>query len=376
MSTSPHSVVWALGTAVPRFRISQERALGFMSACHAGEEATQRRLKAIYRRAQIDYRHSCCADFAFTCADTPTDGGEPLLFGAEGGPGLTARMQRYERESVPLAQTAAMKAFEGAGASVARSDVTHLITVTCTGFFAPGLDLELVDRLGLSRSIQRLQVGFMGCQAALHGLQMADAICRADGSAVVLLVCVELTTLHFRRESDVVNLIINSLFGDGAAAALIIGAQRVAGGQALLSMDGFYSYVVPDTAEFISWRIEQEGFRMGLSAKTPGVLGQVLPDFVRRLLGPTGRSDSEVEGWAIHPGGRAILDAAADALTLPPGKLSTSREVLRCFGNMSSPTILFVLDRLVRTAANGVALTFGPGLSVEGMVWTRGSRGG
>lgn len=355
------TTLWRIGTAVPAHRISQEQACRFMAACFPGDQGLGRRLRYLYRRSQIQFRHTCGAEFTRM----------PVELAGEVG--TAQRMAAYEEQAVPLAEAAARQALQ---AVFQPDEVTHLIAVTCTGFFAPGPELALVERLGLRREVRRLQIGFMGCHAALQGLQTADAICRSDAQAVVLLVCVELCTLHFRRTPTEENLVVNSLFADGAAAAVLSAPGRRQG-RGLCALEGFASYVVPHTPELLSWRIGDQGFRMGLDTGAPKAVGRAVPAFVEGLLAAGGWERAQVDFWAVHPGGRAILEAVERALVLPGGALEPARAVLREYGNMSSPTLFFVLDRILAqgTPGRGVALSFGPGLSLEGMRWRRESRG-
>ncbi len=352
------TALWGLGTAVPAHRISQEQACAFMIACLRADAGLTRRLRYLYRRSRIRFRHTCCAQFS----------GMPEELAGEAS--TAQRMAAYEEHAGPLAAEAAGRALHP---SFHAEEITHLILVTCTGFFAPGPELELIERLGLRPQVRRWQLGFMGCQAALQGLQAADAICRSDPRAVVLLVCVELCTLHFSRQSTQEDLVVNSLFADGAAAALLSAPGRREG-DPLCCLEGFASYVVPGTPGLVSWRVGDRGFRMGLDLKVPQALARTLPGFVEELLASGGLQQSQVDFWAVHPGGRAILDAAQHSLALEPGALEPARQVLRDYGNMSSPTLLFVLERLLshRRPGIGAALSFGPGLSLEGMVWSRG----
>jgi predicted naringenin-chalcone synthase len=352
------TALWSIGTAVPAYRISQEQACCFMAACFPDDEALARRLRYLYRRSQIQFRHSCGAEFT----EMPGD--------LAGETGTAQRMEIYEKQAVPLAEAAARQALKDL---FQLEEITHLIAVTCTGFFAPGPELALVERLGLRRQVRRLQIGFMGCQAALQGLQVADAICRSDAEAVVLLVCVELCTLHFCRIPTAENLVVNSLFADGAAA-VVLSAPGRRQGRGLCALEGFASYVVPNTPELLSWRIGDQGFRMGLDTAAPRIVGRAVPAFVEGLLAAGGWERTGVDFWAVHPGGRAILETVERALALPRTALEPARAVLREYGNMSSPTLLFVLERILAQGrpGRGVALSFGPGLSLEGMRWRSG----
>ena len=364
------TALWSIGTAVPRHRIRQEHALRFMCDTYRADARLERHLRYIYHRSQINFRHTCSADFAAEIMQRSVAGIDQTQY-LLGDRSTAHRMQRYEEEIVGLAASAATTAFTHQTAFTLE-EVTHLIVVTCTGFFAPGPEQHLIERLGLRRSVKRWQIGFMGCQAALQGLQAADAICRSDPAAVVLLVCAELCTLHFQRQPTEQNLVVNSLFADGAAAAVLSAKQSH--GVPLCSLERFASQLEPTSDELISWRIGDRGFNMGLDMSVPQELARSLPAFVETLR--QGVND-RVGAWAVHPGGRSVLDAVQRCLPLAGDDLATARQVLREYGNMSSPTVLFVLERmLARPQAPetlGVALTFGPGLSLEGMLLRYGN---
>ncbi len=362
----PETLLLGIGTAVPRYRIAQDEAAYFMKRAHlsgAGDErrspqqqrVLERRIDYLYRRSGIESRYSCCPEFA--------DGSAMTVAHMT----LAERMQRYEREVVPLAVRACESALERTATAAAQ--ITHLVFATCTGFVAPGPDQQVARALGLRTDLRRLQIGFMGCQAALHGLQVADAFCRSDPTARVLLVCAELCSLHFRNSDTDEDLVANCLFADGAAAAILGSSAGVDGSHARIR--GFESWVLEDSADFLTWRIDNAAFSMGLDPGTPRVLAKSLPAFAQQLLAP---EREEHPQWAIHPGGPAILDAAQEALRLPAEMVDGSRSVLRDFGNMSSPTVLFVLERTLcamEPGGTGAALSFGPGLSIEGMRFTR-----
>ncbi len=362
------TALWSIGTAVPTHRVSQEDVCRFMQAYHRSDAALGRRLQFIYRRSQIDFRYYGGTELFHPTARHDADDRFPCY-----EPSTRQRMQVYEAEAVELAETAAQHAL-GRQTHVTAADITHLVVVTCTGFFSPGPDLLLIDRLGLRPDIRRLQIGFMGCHAALQGLQTADAICRSDPQAVVLLVCVELCTLHLKRTPTEENLIINSLFGDGAAAA-VLSSTGYANGQSLCQLDHFASHVCREARDSISWHIGDHGFQMGLALSNAKDLQRLIPDFVGSSLMQYGWRQDEVDLWAVHPGGRAILDACQRALALPPEALAGSRAIMRAYGNMSSPTVLFVMDHLLTThtalPARGMTLAFGPGIALEGMLWCR-----
>jgi predicted naringenin-chalcone synthase len=276
-------------------------------------------------------------------------------------PGTAARMARYEAEAPALAERACLAlGMEEEGASV-----THLILATCTGFAAPGLDHWLIRRFGLPGDVERSILGFMGCQAAINALKLAWHIARGDPRARVLVVNLELCSLHMQPARDMEALMCALLFGDGCSAALV--SQEPEG----LRMEGFHAALVTEAAEHITWRIGDSGFDMTLSGLVPLTLARALPGEAEAIL--AGMPVGDVAHWAVHPGGRSVLDAVAHGLELPPRALDVSRAVLRDFGNMSSATVMFVLQRMMEDMARGArgcALAFGPGLSAETMRFT------
>jgi predicted naringenin-chalcone synthase len=279
------------------------------------------------------------------------------------GPATEERMRRYAEDVVPLAATAARAAL--ADAALSASAITHLVTVSCTGFVSPGVDLGLIDRLGLSREIRRCHVGFMGCHGALNGLETAAALAAKDPRSAILMCAAELCTLHFQYQWSSDNVIANSLFADGAAAVIAAAGQNVRSDVWRVLAHG--SLVVPETANAMTWRIGNHGFTMTLSQQMPRLIEEHLPRWLPAWLGRHDLTIRDVASWIVHPGGPRILDAVENCLGLPAGALLTSREVLSRFGNMSSPTVLFILELLRKRRASRpcVMLAFGPGLCIE-----------
>ncbi|MBT8397650.1 MAG: type III polyketide synthase, partial [Gemmatimonadetes bacterium] len=280
------------------------------------------------------------------------------------GPSTEMRMERFEADAPVLAMTAGRAALDDAG--VGGEEITHLVTVSCTGFFAPGLDTTLVDLLGLKPTVERTHVGFMGCHGSLNGLRVASSFAGADPEARVLVSSVELCTLHMSYEWDPDTLVANSLFGDGAGA--VVGAGEgvpVRSEPWHLTASG--TCRLPDSADAMSWRIGDHGFRMTLSSRVPEIIEAHLRGWLVGWLEGHGLGLEDVETWAVHPGGPRILSSVGSALDLGPSENEVSRSVLAEFGNMSSATILFILDRLRRGNAPRpcVALAFGPGLVAE-----------
>jgi predicted naringenin-chalcone synthase len=269
-------------------------------------------------------------------------------------------MERYDREALPIALEACRKALGGT------TDVTHLVTASCSGFRSPGVDIGLIRGLGLPATTQRTLVGFMGCHGAFNALRVARAFVEADPRARVLVCAVELCTLHYQYGLDAATLVANGLFADGAAAVLATADDA----DWTLAANG--SVLLPGTDEMMTWEIGDHGFAMGLSGLVPEAIGSCLRPWLEEWLGSHGLSLDQVGSWAVHPGGPRILTAVEESLGL---QLEESRAVLREYGNMSSPTILFVLERLRRAGAAlpCVALGFGPGLTAEAMLFVRGA---
>jgi len=276
-------------------------------------------------------------------------------------------MARYETDAPPLAALAARRALEDAGWKA--TDITHLVTVSCTGFFAPGLDAALVSTLGLPRGVHRTHVGFMGCHGTMNGLRVASSFAGAHPGARILVASVELCSLHLAYGADPDDLVANAIFGDGAAA--LAGAPPPPTGSGTpwtVTANG--TAILPDSEDAMSWRIGDHGFRMTLSARVPDVIQSHLEGWLGGWLRAEGLGMEEVASWAVHPGGPRILSAAEQALGLPKEATRTPREVLSEYGNMSSATILFILQRMRAAGAPLplVALAFGPGLVVEALL--------
>ena len=276
------------------------------------------------------------------------------FYGADDPPGTAERMAIYAEAAPALA----LKAIEGLGDL---GTITHIVVASCTGFVAPGIDQIIARRLGLADDVERVLVGFMGCYAAVTALRTARHIARSEPNARVLVVTVELSTLHHQEEVDIEPLLMGAQFGDGAAAAIV--SSDAAG----LELGEGISAALEDSDQLITWRIGDTGFRMRLSGEVPGrIAGALAREEVQaRITG--GRPADEFAAWAVHAGGRSILDAVEKGLGLDLHALDHSREVLRNCGNMSSSTLMFVLARLFREQPeSGVALAFGPGLAMEG----------
>jgi predicted naringenin-chalcone synthase len=293
------------------------------------------------------------------------DGPAGSFYAGPAAPGTGARMAVYAEEAPELALAACRQLG-------ALDQVTHMVVASCTGFMAPGLDQVIARRLGLDPGVERTMIGFMGCYAGVTALRSAAHIVRSDPAATVLVVSTELCSLHLQPTDRLEALLAMAQFGDGAAAALISSH-----GDGLALSEGL-SMTLADSGDLITWTIGDTGFAMQLSGEVPGHIATALTDeaLVTRITGGAGAPP--VAAWAVHPGGRSILDAVERTLSLPPEALAASRAVLHAFGNMSSATVVFVLQRLMRERPpSGLALAFGPGLALEGLRfgWIEGDAG-
>ena len=344
----PLARINALGTAVPDHDI--HRAFIDWAEPRVSDPREAALFARMAARSGIEHRYSVLPKGA--------DGGSPV---APGGfyaldplPSTSARMALYARFAPDLAMRAI-------GTLGPLGGITHLVVASCTGFVAPGIDQLIAARLGLSPSVERLLIGFMGCYAAITALRSARHIVRSDPAARVLVVTVELSTLHLQPETALEPLLAMLQFGDGAAAALV--TAEAPG----LAIDDPFATTLPDSGELIRWDIGDQGFAMHLSGEVPGRIAETPrdPAFRDALTGK--REAATIDAWAVHAGGRSILDAVSHGLDLAPDALSVSREVLRKFGNMSSSTLMFALsDFMDQRPESGVALAFGPGLAAEG----------
>ncbi|WP_414470924.1 type III polyketide synthase [Microvirga sp. M2] len=344
-----------IGTAVPEYDVHG-------TFIHFADQILpDRRARLLFQRmvqrADIDHRYSTLEPSDNPEAEVDRKGLYQMCRFA----GTGARMAHFEAHAVDLAQ----RGVESLDLDEAPASITHLVVASCTGFTAPGLDQQLVDRLGLNPSIERTLVGFMGCAAAVNALKVAHHIVRSEPSAKVLVVNLELCTLHLQETPELEVLLSALLFGDGCAVSLV--TARPQG----IALKDFRVVTIPDTGELITWKIGDSGFKMSLSGEVPPQIARALRQEMMRnddqgIL--RGQSKDDYDLWAVHAGGRTILDAVEQGLGLGPDALRWSRDVLREFGNMSSATLMFVLKRMMQHApspARGLAMAFGPGLVAE-----------
>jgi len=367
----------SLETAVPPTVLIQQEARDVFAAQPGLTRLGSRLVNTCFDSAAIETRYTAVEEL------TKDSGAEnPRFFDPSTGlllsPSTKVRNDIFATEAAKLFIEAARSALE-ASPGIDLLDITHLVTVSCTGFFNPGPDYKIVRALGLSPAVQRYHLGFMGCYAAFPALRAAKSFCEADPEAVVLVVCAELCTLHVRTSNDPDTIMGSALFADGAAAA-VVSAREIPGEPALLRLDHFETVLTPVGEESMAWNIGDEGFEMVLGSYVP----HIIDDHIVGALEPLLSRDSSLLGlpyrdirhWGIHPGGRSILDKVQSRLDLTDEQLLPARETLRNFGNMSSATVLFVIRHILDLPSGDgderiCSMAFGPGLTVETALFTK-----
>jgi alpha-pyrone synthase len=350
-----HAYLNEIGTAVPANESQQE----FLATLESWlpDEAVANKLRVIAKRSGIERRHTVLNHVM----GAPGSG---AFYEIGNFPGTAKRMQVYQQEAPGLAVKAA-RVLESHGVELAT--ITHLVITSCTGFYAPGLDVDLIRLLQLPRNIRRTLIGFLGCYAGITGLRTANDIVRADPEARVLMINIELCSLHLQQDAPIDRLVASMLFSDGCAASLI--SAKPEG----FRLDSFNTILSLEDADKMAWLVEDQGFAMTLDVEIPNRIR----DFLVRdpELFASARHQPEAL-WAIHPGGRAILDAVQTACALSREQLAPARHVLANYGNMSSASVMFVFSELLRQRAAtrqlpGAAMAFGPGLTLEALEFTR-----
>ncbi|HET6767237.1 MAG TPA: type III polyketide synthase, partial [Chitinophagaceae bacterium] len=310
------------------------------------------------------HRYSVLNDYSLPASEwnffIPTENLEPF-------PSIEKRMKSFREHAAPLS----LKAINNCLNDFQDRHITHLVTVSCTGMSAPGLDLELMELLNLPATTWRTSINFMGCYAAIHALKLADVICRSDRKANVLIVCVELCSLHFQKKYDADNISSGILFGDGAAAVLVSGNNETEG----MKIEHFYSSVSLKNKQEMVWEMSSTGFLLTLSGYIPELIEEDFGGFVNAALDGTDLTKDDITHWCIHPGGKKILEAVHNSLQFTDGQLQPCYDVLNEYGNMSSPTVLFVLKRIQQALHkkqrnNIFGAAFGPGLTLESFILT------
>ncbi|MFD4421693.1 type III polyketide synthase [Agromyces sp. NPDC058484] len=370
-----------LSTVVPPTVLIQEEVRDVFAGQPGLNRLAQRIVATSFNVSGIDTRHTVLAELS---RDMRPD--EPVFFDIARMelllPGTKARNELYAEHATTMYLDAGRAAID-ATPGVEASDITHVITVSCTGFYAPGPDYVIARDLGLGADVERYHLGFMGCYAAIPALRIAKQLCEADAAAVVLVVSVELCTLHLRSSNDPDTIVASSLFADGAGSGIVT-ALPLEPGERAFDLDRFATRITPDGEGDMAWKIGDHGFEMVLSNAIPSIIDEHITGALQPLFAhdpaladalATDASSGAVEHWAIHPGGRSILDKVESRLRLTEAQLLPARETLRDFGNMSSATVMFVMRNILDSdaAADGdrvAAMAFGPGLTVESSLMT------
>lgn len=351
-----------IGTALPANLTDQSRIADFMVSHLGLDKNEEKRLRVLYRASGIKQRYSVLKDFGENL------NGQSFFKEDVAFPSAKPRMLIYQHHAITLAKEACDKALEAS--DFRKEEITHLIAVSCTGMYAPGLDIELVDRLGLPTSTQRTSINFMGCYAAFNAMKVAQNIIAANENSKVLIVCVELCSIHLQEKKDDENLLANAIFGDGAAAMLL--SSQVSNRS--LEMENFYNDLALHARDEMGWYIGDHGFEMRLSSKVPDVIKEGIGELTNRLLEKIQLKISDIDFFAIHPGGKRILDVIEEKLHITREQNSVAREILRTHGNMSSPTVLFVIKSILDNMTieddekHLLSFAFGPGLTLESAV--------
>ena len=356
------SYITAIGTANPKYRYKQSQIADFMVRAMQLDTQNSRKLRAVFNASGIEYRHSILEDYGresdFTFYPNTSDF-EPF-------PPTSLRLDSFRKHAVDLSVAAVDNI-----AGLNPSSITHLVTVSCTGLYAPGLDIELVTRLGLPTSVQRTAINFMGCYAAFNALKVGDAFCQQHSDSRVLIVCVELCSLHFQKSPTEDNMIANALFGDGAAAVLMENDKRKG---VNLRPERFVSELTAIGSTDMAWQVGDLGFEMKLSTYVPAIIRDGILPLTTRMLDGVSKNISDIRYFALHPGGRKILENIEHELGLTKLQNASAYEILKKFGNMSSPTVLFVLAEVMKGIKAGddgeyiLSFAFGPGITLESML--------
>jgi len=345
----------SIGTANAPFAHSQKEILDFMLEMYQVPQEDIEKIKRLYDRSEIETRYSAIEDFSL-----PKSKWE--FIEKDKKTSIENRMKKYFEIAPSLCEKAVRKCIP---VESELSTITHLITVSCTGISAPGLDIQLIQLLDLPTTIHRTSVNFMGCYAAIHALKQANAICKSQANARVLIVDVELCTIHFQDDYTMDNIAASLLFGDGAAAVLVSNEKGI------YSIEDFYSEVALDGYNDMAWNISSTGFLMTLSGYVPSIIASNIEPMLLNSLKKMNIKKEDIQHWAIHPGGKKIVTEIEKVLNLNSKDVEISRSILNDFGNMSSVTILYVLKKMQEQikAPNETiySIAFGPGLTIESM---------
>lgn len=358
---SAFNVIATIGKKFADNRFKQAEVLEYMKQEY-NDDTASRKLAILSRQSGILYRHSVVPDFSVECQN-------PALFTYKTTPGLDNRMLIYKNSALNLATGAIDDAFGKLSGKLEPSQITHLLTVSCTGLYAPGLSTQLIEHYSLSDNTFHTGINFMGCNASFPALRLADLIVKSDNKAVVVVVCVEICTIHFRPKDNNDNLLANSLFADGSGAMVII-SDSLAKSRDINGPEirGFSTLTLNAGKELMAWDLNSINFEMILSPEIPGFIGKNIAYIADKLKKEFQLTNLESVKWAIHPGGKKILDEFISSMKLNKEDIKESYHVLSEFGNMSSVTIIYVLDEILSDGefeGTLIEMGFGPGISIE-----------
>jgi len=362
------STIISIGTAVPQYSADQGNILEFMKSAY-NDAIASRKLNILFHNSGINTRYSVVPDFG-------NKQSESQLFDKNlAVPDVSKRMNVFKENAASLAIKAMQNAFQKLDTNISGFKITHLITVSCTGIYSPGIGAALIEQLNLPEDIFHTAINFMGCNAAFPALNLADMITRTDENASVLIVCVELCTLHFQAIDNNDNLLANTVFGDGAAAVVVVSDTAAKKKQQPgLSINGFHSLMLYKGKNLMGWNITPVNFEMVLDTGIPEFIGDEVNEIVQKASEKLNFNPSAIDKWAVHPGGKKILDSVKKSAQLLDTDLQYSYKVLSDYGNMSSPTILFVLNEIMLSKPTEgetvFSIGFGPGLSIESALLT------
>ncbi len=354
--------ILGIGTAIPEGYFSQSDSQEIADHFLNKDEQHQRLLPILYKKTKVKRRYSVTLKSSNKNLQDRQMLYSPINSSTDNGPGTAQRMRFFEQSASQLALKSSQEALQQA--KLSPDQITHLVTVSCTGMSAPGFDIDLVHTLPLNPDTPRTHVGFMGCHAAINGLRVAEAFTRNDSSAKVLLCSTELCSLHYQYQADASQMVANALFADGSAA-LVLGQSDAT--TDIWSLQGCGTGMIAGSHDMMSWRVGDYGFDMTLSPELPDLIKNHLSPWMKRWLSKFDLKPEDIKTWAVHPGGPKILQGFQQAMNLSNEDLSASYHILEQFGNMSSSTILFLMKELQHRKAElpCVAIGFGPGITIE-----------
>ena len=360
------SYITSIGTANPPHKFSQQQIADFMIKAMDLSENEAKQLNILYRASGIETRYSILEDYG---------NHKPFSFYSnennfEPFPSTKDRLDVFRKSSIEVSQQAAQNCLQDLP-HISPSDITHLIVVSCTGMYAPGLDIELVHALKLNSTVKRTSINFMGCYAAFNAMRVADSFCSKDTNAKILIVCTELCSIHFQKENTDDNKLANALFADGSAALMM---ESKPGRNISLKIGNSFCDLASNGEKEMAWAIGDLGFEMKLSTYVPEAIKDGIKKLTNSLLSINKRALPDISFFAIHPGGKKILEAIESELGLTKSDNKFSYRVMKRYGNMSSPTVLFVLKEIISTPSASdrnkkiLSFGFGPGLTLEGLI--------